>query len=501
LNLATKMSVAVCGVIVLAVASSGIALLASWRIDGYLNDAVHKHLPSVMAAEELEIALLEERGLVACFVLDNGNRQWLEKLGARGPLLVKRLADARSTASNAEQIRLLTRLQKEYAEYEEIRREVIALWQRGEVEKARSLVLKELDQSYDEAYQAAEQFIAANQRYVRSETRAAADRTRAVSWVVGVSVALTIAAGAAMLGLFFGGVLLPLRRMVADARGFSAGVPTSAPGIAGDELRTVGAYLRELMTDVAQTRSSLEDSRSRLAGAEKLATVGKLAASVAHEIRNPLTALKMWLFSIHRAVGGDADVERQFRMVSEEIARLESIVRNFLEFSRPPALQLAAQPIELVLDKTLELVGRRMEESGIQVTRRDIPGLPCVRVDLEQLKQVFINLLNNAAEAIPGGGEICISTSLDAGPDGQSMVVARIEDSGRGMPDDARRRVFEPFFTTKPDGTGLGLAISAQIMARHGGRLVLESTSERGTTFAVWIPTAEAPSDGPNPGR
>jgi len=315
-------------------------------------------------------------------------------------------------------------------------------------------------------------------------------RIRWVSLAVGACVLLTIGLGAVLLRLFFYGVVFPVRAMVADARGFSGEVAPARQPLPTDELRAVGVYLRNLMTDVADTRTILERSRNELKDAEKLASVGKLAASVAHEIRNPLTAIKMWLFSIQKQAAGDEELTRKLGVVSEEIRRLERIVRNFLEFSRPPELKLAVEPLPPILDTTLELVEPRIAAQKARLLRRDAPDLPPVLADREQIKQVLLNLLGNAAEAAGEGGRIRVSSTAESETDGRRMVVVRVSDSGPGIPDEVARRIFEPFFSTKDEGTGLGLCIAATIMARHEGRLVLESSDERGTTFAIHIPTA-----------
>jgi signal transduction histidine kinase len=230
--------------------------------------------------------------------------------------------------------------------------------------------------------------------------------------------------------------------------------------------------------------------------AEKLASVGKLAASVAHEIRNPLTAMKMWLFSIQEAVQGNADLGRRLGIISEEITRLESIVRNFLEFSRPMTLHCRPQDIGAVIDQTLEFLGPRFQAEKINITCKPRSALPPVMADAAQLKQVLLNLLGNAADAIAGGGEVRITSNAEKDADGRPMVVVRIGDTGPGMPRDIQCRIFEPFFTTKDKGSGLGLCIAAQVMVRHGGRLVLESSTEMGTTFAVWMPIAPEEANG-----
>jgi signal transduction histidine kinase len=247
-------------------------------------------------------------------------------------------------------------------------------------------------------------------------------------------------------------------------------------------------YLRGLMSDVENRQMSLDLSRRQLSDANKLASVGKLAASVAHEIRNPLTAIRMWLFAIQKEVGGEESVDRKFKVVSEELTRLERIVRDFLDFARPPQLQRVSCSISETLDTTLELLRPRLADERIEVVRCDEPGLPRVNADAEQLKQVLLNLIGNARDAVAGGGRIHLSASSETEPDGRKTVTVRISDTGTGIRPDVQARIFEPFFSTKERGTGLGLCIAARIVAGHEGRLVLESSSERGTTFALHVP-------------
>lgn len=225
---------------------------------------------------------------------------------------------------------------------------------------------------------------------------------------------------------------------------------------------------------------------------EKLASMGKLAASLAHEIRNPLTAIKMHLFSMQQTLKDRPQLTDDFRVVNDEILRLESVVRNFLDYSRSPALKTQTLTAEMMLDKVLELFGRRLLQKNIQLIREGDKGLPPVVADLEQMKQVFINLLTNAEEAMSTGGILGIISSLQRDEQNRPMVVIRFHDNGPGIPEDIRRRIFDPFFTTKDDGTGLGLGIARRIVEGHGGKLTLETTTV-GTSFAIWLPPDEKP--------
>jgi signal transduction histidine kinase len=265
---------------------------------------------------------------------------------------------------------------------------------------------------------------------------------------------------------------------------------------AQNELRAVRDHLRFLMSNVTTARSDLEHSRSELTHAEeRLASVGKLAACVAHEIRNPLCAITLGLHSLREIVGTNPDAQLNFEIVSEEIARLDNIIKHFLEFSRPPRLRIQQQDVSTLLDKTLSLVRLPMTEKTIRLVCEQSATLPPILADAEQLKQVLINILKNATEATPEGGEVRLTTSEETAADGRAVVVIRIQDTGPGIPADVRERIFEPFFTTKQTGTGLGLCIAARVMAQHGGQLAVESSSDQGTVFAARIPAAQSAAE------
>jgi len=498
MRLATKFSTTIVGVVALSIASSVIALVAAWDAGDVLERTVAENVQSIRDAEDLAGNLLRQKGLAARYFLENESDTWLKTLEKLEPRFLETVAEIRNTTHVSDkEADTLNRLEKAYAALDERRKAAIALYQKGSTDRAKDLLLANVNESlYDEAYDLCQEFIAASNQDIQDTTAEAMTRIRRVAWLVGLSVALSIGLGGMLLWMFFYRVLIPLRGMAADTRVFRGDPAAGGQQAVDDELRAVGDSLRTLMSDVADSRSRLERSRQRLLSAEKLAAVGKLAAGVAHEIRNPLTAMKMWLFSIQEAVQGNCDVERKVRVVSEEVARLESIVRSFLEFSRPPALRRQPHDVGEVIERTLELFGPRLSQKRIRLVRKTAAGLPPVLADPDQLKQVFINLLANSVEAMGEEGEIRLAATAERDADGRAMVVVRVQDAGPGMPEELRGRIFEPFFTTKDEGTGLGLCIAAQIMARHQGLLVLESSTDQGTTFAVWTPTAPRPDHG-----
>ena len=502
LRLATKFSWTILGIVAISILSSLAALYVAWRVGRRLEDTAHESLPNVRA-EEVEILLRESNDMIAAYLLDQGNPSWEKKFHDVQPRFQHWIATVRnSTFVPEEEEALLRQLERAWADLSSRQDEVVSLFKNGDAAKARTLLLNEVNGRLSkEIDDLCDRLIAVNDQFVKGIVSRADARIRVTSWVVGVSGILSLVLGGFLLWLFFYRVVFPLRGMVADTQLLYGDHRDGAKQADRDELRVMGDHLRNLMSHVSDTRSRLERSHDRLLAAEKLASVGKLAASVAHEIRNPLTAIKMWLFSIQETAGGNVELERKLRIVSEETARLETIVRSFLEFSRPPTLHCQPQNICTVIDQTLELLGPRLKEARICVEHVPRTELPTIMADAAQLKQVFINLLGNAVDAMSEGGRVRIASTIEKDADGRPMVVARVCDSGHGIPPDIQRRIFEPFFTTKDTGTGLGLCIAAQVMVRHGGALVLESSTERGTVFAVWTPIAQEDRDGKNPGR
>jgi len=228
----------------------------------------------------------------------------------------------------------------------------------------------------------------------------------------------------------------------------------------------------------------LERSQNQLIQAEKMAAVGRLAASLAHEINNPLQAIQN---SLHLALHPrlEEPKRRQFlEMTQKEVQRLVQIVRRMLDFYRPAS---AMQPVDVnqPVEDALAIAGKRLQQAKIEVISRLETQLPPVRGVANQLTQVFLNIIINAIEAMGEGGSLWIGTANHAERD---QVVIAIRDSGPGITPEIREHLFEPFHTSKLTGTGLGLAISYGIVGRHRGNIEAESPPGGGTTFIVRLP-------------
>jgi len=233
-----------------------------------------------------------------------------------------------------------------------------------------------------------------------------------------------------------------------------------------------------------EQRKLAERSWSQLVQSEKLAATGRLAASLAHEINNPLQAIHNSL-QLLRSFSLEADEQREYlQMADEEVARLIGMVNRTLDFARRPQQELRSTNVNDVIEKVLTLAGKYFQHRHI-VLRRDLsPDLPAALAVPSELGQVFLNLVLNAVDAMPDGGTLRVASRL--AEDGRLTIA--ISDTGQGISSEHLTRTFEPFFSTKEKGTGLGLFVSHNIVRRHGGEITVQSKVGTGTTFTVWLP-------------
>ena len=239
-------------------------------------------------------------------------------------------------------------------------------------------------------------------------------------------------------------------------------------------------------------RLQLVESETLRERQEKLASLGVLAAGVAHEIRNPLTAIKAALFVQQKKFQPGSPAAADAKVVDREIQRLERIVNDFLLFARPGDSKLAPITADAPLRKVRSLLAPDLVPDNIQIIVEKTPALP-VSADADQIEQVLINLVRNAAEAIGQDGVIKLRARADRkrfGPKDHNVVILEVEDNGKGISSEVQKRLFDPFFTTKETGTGLGLSIAARIVQSHGGRLEYQTRPGAGTTFGIVLPAA-----------
>lgn len=251
---------------------------------------------------------------------------------------------------------------------------------------------------------------------------------------------------------------------------------------------------------IAPLRVQLWKSRAVIAQQEQLASLGILAAGVAHEIRNPLTAIKMRLFSLKKSLPSSAQDSEDLVIINGEINRLERIVKDTLLFARPSEPQRADVPVGDILADVERLLGASLNKRGIEL--RIGPGVNLnAHLDRQQIEQVLINLAQNAADAIGEHGTVTLSArggAITVAERSRPAVIIEVADTGPGISAEAGARIFDPFYSTKDGGTGLGLSIAARIVQRHGGTIQFSTRPNLGTTFTLVLPRQPI-DESPNP--
>jgi signal transduction histidine kinase len=254
------------------------------------------------------------------------------------------------------------------------------------------------------------------------------------------------------------------------------------------ELARIAAAINQL---AAELRANIERQRELehdLRQSERLSALGRLVAGVAHEVRNPLASMKLKIQMARRWKNAPDKLDDTFRVVTEEIDRLDALVRRLLELGRKPVLERKEFDLCELARHRATLLRALAERSGVEIVLTEPHEKIEIEGDEDRLAQVVDNLMQNALEAMPDGGKLLVTCETSSSQHGSTLARLIIEDTGRGIAPEERDHIFEPFYTGRDEGTGLGLAIAREIIEAHGGRITFESRRESGTRFVIELP-------------
>jgi two-component system NtrC family sensor kinase len=241
--------------------------------------------------------------------------------------------------------------------------------------------------------------------------------------------------------------------------------------------------------ELTESHQKLKDSQQQLIQAEKLTSLGQLAASIAHEVNNPLSGVLVYTQLISKKLRGggiDNNVALDYlNKMESELTRSTKLVQNLLDFARQSSPKFQQTNLNTVVNRAYDLASHTAELQNVEVIKELFPSLPEITADADQLQQVFMNLILNAIQAMPQGGRLILRSSVD-----NNRVKIEVKDTGRGISPENMNKLFTPFFTTKPEvkGVGLGLAIAYGIIQRHKGKIEVQSKVGEGATFTVYLP-------------
>jgi len=303
-------------------------------------------------------------------------------------------------------------------------------------------------------------------------------------------------------------VVKPVNRLLAATEKITGGQYGQRVGITGSsELARLAVSFNQMsetllnkdhevnahVAALEKANSELRQAREEALRSEKMASIGLLAAGMAHEIGTPLASIMGYAELLAGEKPDQAAIQDYTRRISQDCSRIDRIVRGLLDYSRPRAHVSGSVDIPRLVSESVELLSQQGVFKGIKVSTWYAESLPLVMADQHQLQQVLINLLLNSRDALPlEGGKIAIRGIVEVGEYPQGCVRLEVLDNGCGIPEENLKNIFEPFFTTKEPGkgTGLGLAIAARIIEGSGGRIAVKSKPERGSCFTLWLPVA-----------
>ena len=459
----------------------------TYRIEGMFSNILDRNIAAFRIVEELETALVNQKGFVTYFLLD-ADPDWLRQLGEYRQIFRERLKEANDLVVTGEEKKALEDLEDEYRKYIDFKDKVISLYKNDEKEAGAELH-KTSRLYFFKSLELSERFKDLYVKRITSVRNDSLSQARKLRITAGTAILFVILLCIILALVLIRQVLEPIRLLVrVTSRENNSLEPK-------DEVKALSMGVRGLIEDIDQTSLELEKSRESLLQAEKMAMVGKLAAGVAHSIRNPLTSVKMRLFSMGRALEMPVSQREDFDVISEEISHIDTIVQNFLEFSRPPKLRIQMVSPSDIVDLAVRLLRYRLESGSVEVVLHREHKLPDIEIDPEQIKEVLVNLMVNACEAMADGGKIEIFEEQGKVKNIGDAVIIRIKDNGPGIPEKIREKVVQPFYTTKEQGTGLGLSIAERIVTNHGGTFTFESYEGSGTTFIITLAKEEKRSE------
>jgi two-component system sensor histidine kinase HydH len=442
-----------------------------------------ENVVSLEAAQELEIHVRQLRFHNLLYLLDP-QRERLKKIEEDEERFEHAMKTAKEASSSPEELRLAELIEEGYLEF---KREQAVLRDASEGKVMADAIRAVDSRPVRSVVEPSRRLFALN----RNNLAERAERNRSVSREAFLAM-LFLGVVGPLAGLVAGfnlarGLRKSIYRLSVQVRGMAQQLDRdlgSIDVIANGDLETLETQIQQVMAKLEQATQLMQQQQRELLRAEQLSQVGQLAAGVAHEIRNPLTGIKLLVDAALRPASRRALAEPDLRLISREVRRMEHSVQTLLDFARLPDPH--PQPCEVgrLIDDAWELVKFRCDQQKVSVAdRRPETALSAI-VDPGQFKTVLVNLLLNALDAMPDGGELLTELSVPS----EDTLQISVSDSGPGIAPSVASRLFVPFATTKANGTGLGLFLSRKIVEEHGGTLEAANREPRGACFTLRMP-------------
>lgn len=458
------------------------------RIQYANQNLLRERLSHLEAARELAQTLATLNTNTNHYLLDHHPR-WLQLNDQQQLHWRTWLAIAHKRAATPKEQALVDSINLSFQRYLALQHLMLNLERRGKKREVQELRTGALQTQLEMTQRLCTQYYESNaQILVATGTTLHQQARRIKYWVIsGALVSL-------MLGLGLGILLSrrfvrPIYRLVLNIKGATGAENGNRVELGNiSELDDLSLNVNQLINKIRAVNADLAKSQQSLIRSEKLAALGRMAAGLAHEIRNPLTAVKMLLYTLNNELSDKPRCQQDLKVIHQEIDRLEKFIQTFLDFARPQQPQRSLFRFHECIQQVLQLMTPQIKKQKVKLALSLKTNADWVKADRNQMQQVLYNIILNALQAMPNGGLLSISSESLIGDSGLPFLQIRIADTGRGIAPEILNSLFDPFVTTKEDGSGLGLAIVHQLISANGGWVEATNNPDRGACFTINLP-------------
>ncbi|MBN2029693.1 MCP four helix bundle domain-containing protein [bacterium] len=466
-----------------------LAILYTNRMQRNSTRILAENVTSLKSAEELEIALLDMKGLMGYYLLD-GNNQWLDIFDEKKITFYTWLDSAQKRTHVEKEVTILKKIDETFQEYLKYKEEVERLFQSHQPDLAEKILIDNMRDSFNDIYNQCEELLLLNEILMNQTSLSISKDNSSINQImVGIGI-IGVIAGLALGLVLARSILHPITELVLKIKSATGEAVVEKVDVAEvSEIENLNHFVMDLVEKIKQTNQDLEQSQKMLMRSEHLASLGRMSAGLAHEIRNPLTAIKMLIFSLQKEMGNESEKKQDFQVIVEEIMRIEKLLQAFLDFARPPIPNFTSIQMNNLIRSTMTLLDPQLRNHHIRLSQKLDRDDTTIWGDEEQLKMVLINIILNAIQSMEKGGRLTIKTANIRLPNrAETVFRISIEDTGHGIPDEIKDSIYNPFVTTKESGMGLGLSITNQIIQNHHGWIVAKNNPKGGAIFTIFLP-------------
>lgn len=480
-------------VIALIMAGGFLIISYTYQVQDTSNTIIEENISNIRAAKELEITLHGIRAISLNYIIDKDST-WVERLREKETEFARVLENAKESANTPEENLLIQQIGALFSNYEQNLNNALSFEKQGDLLKANALLVLGSRDLINTIEDKCSTLVLSNQNsqtdYERRIRRNNNIIRTAMYWFGVGGLALGL-----ILGWLVARILLnPIYKLVLKVRDAAGSELVEHVRMSpGKELEEIDLHINRMISRINQAHEDLRRNQELLEKSSKLAAIGKIAPAIAHEIRNPLAAIKMLIYTMKKEGGISGEKEYDLQVILGEISRMESFLQSFLQYARPVKPQLKEIEVRSVIREMIHVMAPQMKQNRIEMKETHAEDKVFVQTDADQLKQVLMNLLQNAIEAMGDGGVLSVTTSVvrekdKEGPSTWLNII--ISDTGRGIPSEMKDSLFDPFVKGSPSGTGLGLSISQRIIELHHGWISAANNPVKGATFTIHLPVS-----------